>query len=297
MALLPLRDYFQPILEVLAARPEGMAGDALVERVADLAGVSTAERREALANGAPKYLVRVKGARSRLAAAGFVTRRPDRLWAITETGNELLEASRARWQVPGAEASQDFKDSAGALHGALPPGLLEPTEAPLEQVDRALAEITKTVEEELLERLRLSSPRFFERAVLRLLEAMGYGRPEHTGRPGDDGIDGILIADPLGLERVYVQARRRGQDLAISVKEIREFRTSLEDQRGMKGVFITTGSFSEKADAGARKAAGRLELIDGERLVALMIEYGVGVSRRHVRVIPEVDLNFFEGDG
>ena len=238
----------------------------------------------------------MKDARSRLEARGFVARRPDRLWEITKAGRDVLGARRPLWQAPPAEDPQALEESQGAPHGGLPAGLLEPAEAPLERVDEALAEITQKVEEELIERLVLSSPRFFERAVLELLEAMGYGQPEHTGGPGDDGIDGILRADPLGLERVYVQAKRRRQDLAISVKEIREFRSSLADQHGMKGAFITTSSFSKQADEGAQRATGRLELIDGKRLVALMIAYGVGVSRRHVRVIPEVDLNFFEGD-
>jgi restriction system protein len=289
MALPPVRHYFDPILDALAQHPEGMGRDALVGLVAKL--VPPADRAETTSTGASKYVARIRDAGYRLAKRGFVTRRHDGLWAITKAGSELLEARRARWQVPGADEPQDLGDGVGVV--AFPPALLGPEEASLERVDGALADITEDVEAELLERLNASSPGFFERAVLSLLQVMGYGRPAHTGAPGDGGIDGILIADPLGLERVYVQAKRRKPDVKITPGEIRDFGGALASVHGIKGVLATTSSFAEDPGVSVQTAPGRLELIDGKRLAALMIAYGVGVTR-HTRVIPEVAPGFFE---
>jgi restriction system protein len=287
-----VKDYLEPILMVLSARPEGLASSALAELAADLAGTLTAERTEARPDGTPKFLFRLKQARYILRRKGFVTRGPDKLWALTTEGKELVDALRARWQVPTAEDPTHFKELRETVYTALE----EQAEPSIERVDRALRKITEDVEEELTLRLGEGTPEFLERTALKLLETMGYGRAEHTGGRGDEGIDGVLRADRLGLERVCMQAKRRRQDLKVTPDEIRSFIGALAKRNAMKGVLVTTSGFTKEGEEAAREAPRPLELIDGKKLVSLMIEYGVGVSREHVRVIPEVDLTFFEDD-
>jgi len=159
---------------------------------------------------------------------------------------------------------------------------------------RALDEISDAVAAELLEVIGHSTPQFFEILVLDLLHAMGYGASrtdlQHVGKSGDGGIDGIISLDRLGLEKVYVQAKRWQQ--SIGRPDIQGFYGALAGQRAKKGVFITTSAFTAQATEFARSVEG-IVLIDGARLASLMIEHGVGVSHNVVKV-PKLDSDYFE---
>jgi restriction system protein len=287
MALLPTAEYRQPILQALLGRPEGLTGEALVEEAANIAGVATDERLATSSDGTPRYAARIRYARSFLRKNGYVARVPGRRWVITKAGEAQMEKAGALWQVRADDA--ELKETGAAAQE-------QAAEAPVERVDPALREIQEDVEDEVLSRLRNCPPDFFERTVLSLLAKMGYGEPEHTGGPGDGGIDGVLRADRLGLERVYVQAKRRREDVTVGSDEIQGFVGALAGRKAHKGVFITTSKFSPQAQAGAEQAGFPLALVDGRLLASLMVEHGIGVSRRHVRVIPEIDPDFFEDD-
>jgi restriction system protein len=324
MPLLSCLDYYRPILQSLQDHPEGMSGTRLAEHVTDATGLAAEERAETTLDGGPTYVLRIKQARYRLKSRDLVDESADGRWIITEAGRQALQGARpllAYRSGPGTSAdalpvkenaspayTATFPigptaafpighDDANAPHPTLPTlpiGQGDAADAPLERVERALREIQEQVESDLLRRLCLRPPKFFERAVLKLLQAMGYGEPEHTGGAGDRGIDGILYADRLGLERVYVQAKRKQRDGAVGPDEIRDFCGALSMKHATKGVFITSGRFSKQAQDDAGKAPQALRLIDGKRLAALMREFGIGVSRVRVQVIPEVDLNFFD---
>jgi len=154
--------------------------------------------------------------------------------------------------------------------------------------------LKKSVGAELLEAIQNSSPRFFETLVLDLLHAMGYGTSrtdlQRVGRSGDGGIDGIISLDRLGLERVYVQAKRWQQ--GVGRPDVQGFYGALAGQRATKGVFITTSTFSAQAVEFAASIE-RIVLVDGKRLTDLMMEHGVGVSHRALNV-PKVDQDYFE---
>lgn len=168
------------------------------------------------------------------------------------------------------------------------------TSSPDDRLDAALSEIRKTVAAELLEALSQVSPKFFETVVLDLLHKMGYGASrsdlQRVGGSGDGGIDGIISLDKLGLEKVYVQAKRWQN--SVGRPDVQGFYGALAGQRANKGVFITTSTFTAQAEEFARSVE-RVVLVDGARLANLMIDHEVGVSMRPLRA-PKIDSDYFD---
>lgn len=168
--------------------------------------------------------------------------------------------------------------------------------SPQELLDAAEAENRAAVVGELLERARAIQPREFELLVIRLLDRMGYGRRghiEHSGQPGDRGIDGIISQDPLGLDRIYIQAKRYTENV-VQRPEIQKFVGALMGAQGDRGVFITTSTFSSGAKTEAERVNARIELIDGKRLAELMLEHGVGTQSDVTVTLFRIDEDFFE---
>lgn len=151
--------------------------------------------------------------------------------------------------------------------------------------------------DELLESIMKLTPDRFEQLVVNLLEKMGYGKGEAVGRSGDGGIDGIINQDPLGLEKVYIQAKRWSSQ--VGEPEIRNFSGSLDAKGAAKGVFITTSAFSSTAKETTRNiSAGNklIRLIDGQELAALMVQHGVGVVTVSTYEVKKMDENYFAED-
>lgn len=169
---------------------------------------------------------------------------------------------------------------------------------PVEQIEDAISRIEAEVGEELLARLRDSHPDFFEQAVVDLLLAMGYGGAEQRGKriggTGDGGVDGVIDQDALGLERVYVQAKRYRAGSNISRETIQAFVGALHGFGASRGVFLTTSAFTPAATSYANAVQSRVVLIDGERLVGLMIKYRVGVQVKETYTAVEIDADFFD---
>ena len=167
--------------------------------------------------------------------------------------------------------------------------------SPDEQIEVTYEQLRNKLADELLETVKAVSPERFEDLVVELLVKIGYGRGRRVGRSGDGGIDGIVTQDRLGFEKVYIQAKR-WDTAQIGEPEIRNFSGSLDPHGATRGVFITTSRFSEAARRTADDAARNnktILLIDGPKLVRLMIEYGVGVITKTVYEIKEIDENYF----
>jgi restriction system protein len=169
---------------------------------------------------------------------------------------------------------------------------------PLEMIENGVAALHSEVAADLLKRLREQDPSFLEQSVLHVLVAMGYGGTEQRatvlGGSGDGGVDGVIDQDPLGLERVYVQAKRYGKDNSVQRPDIQGFVGALHGVGANRGVFITTSRFSSGATEYAKGINTRVVLIDGQRLTELMIKYGVGVQQRQVFTVVEVDEDYFD---
>ncbi|OZF50452.1 restriction endonuclease [Rhodococcus sp. 14-2470-1a] len=168
---------------------------------------------------------------------------------------------------------------------------------PNELLERAVSANRATVVTDLLDRLQSVTPYEFERIVLDLLSAMGYGQSgsiERTSASGDAGVDGIISQDPLGLDRIYVQAKRYADHRTIQRPAIQEFAGALQYRQGDRGVFITTSSFTKGAAEAAERISARIELIDGIRLAGLLVDHGVGVQEEQTVTLYRIDEDYFE---
>jgi restriction system protein len=169
-------------------------------------------------------------------------------------------------------------------------------EAPQESIESALTEIENNLSADLVKQIQEMSPEFLEKSVLKLLGAMGYGVDsdslQHTGGPGDEGIDGIINQDKLGIQRIYIQAKRYKTGNNISRETIQSFIGALQGASG--GVFITTSNFTTGAlEFASKHLSPKIVLIDGPELGRLMLKYEIGVIVRRTYKLMEVDENFF----
>ncbi|MGO4838310.1 restriction endonuclease, partial [Rhizobiaceae sp. 2RAB30] len=159
--------------------------------------------------------------------------------------------------------------------------------------------IEAALAEDLLHRVRIAPPDFFERLIVNLLLAMGYGGSaveagRALGRSGDDGIDGVIDQDELGLDRVYIQAKRYAAGNSVGSGAIRDFFGSLDRHKAAKGLFVTASSFTTSARDTAEYLSKRIVLIDGEQLTRLMIRHNVGCRIEESLHVRKVDEDFFE---
>ena len=170
---------------------------------------------------------------------------------------------------------------------------------PTEQLEQAYHSIIDDLAADLLQKVLEQSPLFFEHLVVDLMVKMGYGgsfaNSAHvTQYVHDDGIDGIIYEDKLGLDKIYIQAKRYKFDNTIGKPQIQQFSGALDEQKATKGVYITTSSYSREARTYVEKLNKKIVLIDGQELARYMIEYNVGVSTKQVYEVKKIDLDYFE---
>ncbi|MDH5324157.1 MAG: restriction endonuclease [Gammaproteobacteria bacterium] len=163
---------------------------------------------------------------------------------------------------------------------------------PQDLIDQGFSIIENEIKSELLEKFKAIDPYYFEKVILILLKKMGYGDFVETKKSGDGGIDGIINQDQLGLEKIFIQAKRYSEN-KVREKEIRNFIGAMSGDT-TKGVFVTTSSFDESAVKKAKEAHHKIILIDGKKLVNLMYQFGVGVQTANIYEIKEIDNDFFE---
>ena len=173
---------------------------------------------------------------------------------------------------------------------------------PEEMVEQAASKIYTALEADLLERVYQAPPAFLERLIIDLLGKMGYGGGDPqmgrvTGKPGDGGIDGKIKEDALGLDEVYVQAKRYDPQKVVGGGDIRNFVGAIDAEGVSKGVFVTTAKFNSAAETVARNSSKRIILIDGEELTRLMVENGVGVREKTTIEIKRLDEDYFDFEG
>ncbi|MCW1843895.1 restriction endonuclease [Prosthecomicrobium hirschii] len=305
-------DYQTLMLPVLRAAADGETRVAdVAEKVADAFALTPAEREELLPSGRQRILHnRIHWAKFYMSKAGLIAAPARGRFVATEAGRALLAAPPARLDTEFLLTYPDFSAfyrkqgteeaeaaSAGPVGKSIP---AEPPKqaTPEEQIEAAHRALNAALRADLLERIRDNTPAFFERLIVDLLVAMGYGgglkqAAEQLGKSGDGGVDGVINEDRLGLDRVYVQAKRYAEGTPIGRPEVQGFVGSLVGFGATKGVFVTTSSFTKAAIDYARNLPQRVVLIDGEQLTALMIEHGVG-TRLHSRIdIQRLDEDFF----
>lgn len=290
--------FLAPILHFLNDGVERQRSD-VVRGTMDVVGLTREQRSLMIKSGQPLAYNRIGWALSFLTRVGAVDRPSRGVYKIAQFGRQLLnedpegitEANLKHLYIPSV--SRDIK-TAGASE--LTDDIDSELE-PLEQIEQGLERIHEVVSADLLQRLQDQDPSFFEEAVVKLLVAMGYGgadgKASVTQQSNDGGIDGVIDRDALGLDRVYIQAKRYRSESSVQRPEVQAFVGALSG-KASSGVLITTGSFSKGAIEYAENAHTRIILIDGQRLASLMIRYGVGVQVRQTLNLVEVDEDFFE---
>ncbi len=300
----------RPVLSC-AASGETRIGD-VVEQLAQRFGLTPVERAQLLPSGKQTMFAnRVHWAKTYLVKAGLAEGTRRGYFRITSRGQAALADSAAtinNTYLDRFKEFQDFKtkvsDNDGTAASALAPISAQSpiplsTETPDEALRKAHGAITGALATDLLDRVRQASPGFFEKLIVALLLAMGYGgTSEEAGRAlgqsGDDGIDGVIDQDPLGVDQIFVQAKRYADGNNIGAGAIRDFYGALSLKKAHKGIFVTTSAFSQPATDTARGLGSRIVLIDGLQLARLMIRYNVGCRDEDVLHLKKVDEDFFE---
>ena len=275
-----------------------------MEDVAVAENLTQEEMTRKTAKGTTVYRSRVHWAQAFLAQAGAITRPQRGYLQITERGLELLEQNPGGFTV---KKFQEFPDYADAWSGRYT-GNAESSEVdtepvsdvtPQERIEAAVDEIETALGKDIVQRVQALSPKFLELVILELLHAMGYGASdgaiEHVGGPGDEGVDGVIHQDTLGLQRIYVQAKRYKAESTIGRPDIQKFVGALAGLGANGGVFITTSSFSSDArDYADKNLSSRVILIDGNEFGRLMVRHGIGVQKRRTYSVVDIDEDYFE---
>ena len=288
----PLRDVFELVCQHYAFTPEQLA--------------------ERLPSGRQtKVRSRVGWAKTYLVKAGLIEQPKRGTCLITARGKAALASGQTidnRYLSQFGEFAAFAASDSAELGDPVPSKgksrltttVSSPVQTPQEQIDQALAAINQSLADDLLAEILSQSPRFFETLVVDLMVAMGYGGSQQdaaqtTRYSSDGGIDGIIKEDRLGLDSIYLQAKRY-TDTTVGRPDIQSFAGALDLHKARKGVFITTSRFSREAQEYVGLIEKRIVLIDGPRLAALMIEYGVGVTTRETLTIKTLDSDYFLED-
>ena len=279
------------------------------DAMAEQFNLTAEERAEMLPSGRQRTMDnRVGWALTYLAQSGLVERPSRGQVRITEEGRQALRQHPHRIDMKVLEAYPKYLEFRDRTRRPAPTIDGQPTTAavaevelpeatPSDLVEQAVRTNRAAVEGEVLAAALALSSTGFEELVIRLLAAMGYGRSgslERTSATGDAGVDGIISQDPLGLDRIYVQAKRYAVDRPIDRPRIHEFAGALLGKQGDRGVYLTTSSFTQGARAEADRINARIELIDGHRLAQLLVAHRVGVQAEATVTLFRLDEDFFE---
>lgn len=307
MALPDFQSFMLPVLAA-AANGDVLQFGPVIQSVADSLGLTEDDRAALLPSGRQTIIRnRTAWAKSYLIKAGLLESVGWGRFRITDQGRAVLAQKPTRIDIKFLEQYPAFKEF---RERSAEGGSEEPASSPVPVVsdaeatpDEMLRTAHRTLEEalasELIERILASPPDFFERLVVSLLVSMGYGGSaieagRAVGRSGDNGVDGVIDQDALGLDRVYVQAKRYAPDNKVGSGEIRDFFGSLDRHKASKGLFVTTSSFSPAAQETAEYLSKRIVLIDGRQLARLMIRFNVGCRVEETIHLKRIDEDFFE---
>jgi restriction system protein len=292
MTIPDYQSVFLPLLRLSADGQEHRLSEA-IEQLSKELQLTEEESNELLPSGRQsKFYNRVQWAKTYLVQAGLLEATKRSYFRITDRGRKLLEEQPKRLDVNYLSRFPEFLEFRSRGRESNQSPMLEPamtgstiasaSETPDELLRSTLKSLDSTLAAELLQRILSAPPAFFESTIVTLLLSMGYGGSREEagraiGRTGDGGLDGVIDQDPLGLDRVYVQAKRYRPDIGVSEPEIRGFSGSLGAAKANKGVFVTTSYFTKPAIEFAERHSFKMVLIDGTQLTGLMIRHNVGV--------------------
>lgn len=304
MAIPDFQTIMLPLLEISGDGRAHYIHDA-VNKLADKFELTDEERTKLLPSGQqPIFYNRVGWARTYLKKAGLMEDPKRGYFQITNRGKEILADKPPRIDMKFLRQFPEYIEFRQTIRERTEEEVQEEDLeglTPEEALENAYQRIRSDLAEDLLNYVLSSTPGFFEKLVVELLVKMGYGGSQRdaakaVGQSGDEGIDGIIDEDRLGLDNIYVQAKKWNRSTTIGRPEIQKFVGALQGKRSKKGIFITTASFSNEAREYASNIDIKVVLIDGKRLTDLMIDYGVGVTARTQYEIKDLDTDYF-GEG
>jgi restriction system protein len=301
MSVPPFNTWLLPLLKRLAdGQTRPLSG--LAQQLADDLGLSPEDRAQMLSSGQLTYQNRIGWARTYLKKAGLLESPSRGTARITGRGRQVLAENRpaidvkylyrfpefVAFHTPAVDESKTAPDTVADA---------ATVESPEDTLERVSLQLRQNLASELLEKIKASPPDLFERLVVDLLLSMGYGGSrqdagEVLGKSGDGGLDGVIKEDRLGLDAIYVQAKR--WDSVVGRPVVQAFAGSLEGVRARKGVLITTSTFSPEAYVYVRQIEKKIVLLDGNELADLMIEHNLAVSVDATYVVKRLDNDYFE---
>jgi len=293
MEIPKFHETFNPIIDILQSNSpisRSTLRTLVIEKY--YSNLPTALLQATIASGDNLLTNRLNWGISYLKQAGYIINPSRGIVQITEKGLQTtlaLDLKKIKSEIKANSTYQDQTDESDADILSID------TASPTDLITRGMEQIVSTVKNDLLEKLKTADPYYFERIVLILLNKMGYGDFIETAKSGDGGIDGIINEDKLGLDRIYIQAKRFAENKVREI-DIRNFIGAMSGDTN-KGVFVTTSKFDSQAIEKAKSAHHKIILIDGSKLVDLMYEYNVGVQDKQVFTIKQIDEDFFiEGE-
>jgi restriction system protein len=300
MAIPGYQDLMLPLLKFVSDGKEYSLRE-IIERLAEEFNLSEEERNEFLPSGQQRVFDnRVNWAKTYLSKAGLLESPKRGYIKISKVGKQFLADNPNLDKLTNKDLMQfeSFREfiSRGNKKNIV---LHIESETPTEVIEQKIQEVNEALADELLRKIKNSSPKFFEKLVIDLLLKMGYGGSEKemaevVGKSGDEGIDGTIKEDKLGLDVIYIQAKR--WEGPVGRPEIQKFVGALAGKKAKKGVFFTTSTFTDEAKDYVSHLEQKVVLIDGNKLADLMIKYNVGVSVEKVIEIKRIDSDYFEED-
>lgn len=303
------QDLMLPFLQICGDGKERTVPE-IGEIIAQQLQLSKSDLQETISSGQTKFYNRVAWVKSYFGKACLLSFPSRGKFTITQRGFDLLKSNPQSIRVSTLNQYPEFNkfykksneqniNTIIQYEDTIIQNEINPV-TPDEELENAYQELRSQLASDLLETILKNPPNFFESLVVDLLVAMGYGGSikdagQALGKSGDGGIDGIIKEDKLGLDIIYLQAKRYGVDNVVPVREIRDFTGSLDGHGAQKGVMITTSSFTRDGiDFVKRLQQKKIVLIDGEKLTQLMIDYNIGVSTTTTYIIKKIDLDYFE---
>lgn len=273
-----------------------------IEEIAKEFKLSEEEKSQLLPNGSTVLYNRLGWAQTYLKQAGLLTSTRRGFFRITERGMQVIKQNPGSLDVKFLQQFPEFIDFINRSKKDNIKNELTITKeeiTPEEMMDQGYGFMQEELKDELLNTVKKCSPKFFEKLVVDLLVSMGYGGSvkeagRAIGTSGDEGIDGIIKEDVLGLDMIYIQAKK--WEGSVGRPEIQKFAGALQGQRARKGIFITTGSFSLDALGYVSRIDSKIILIDGKKLTEYMIDNNVGVSAERSYIIKKINSDYFEAD-
>ncbi|HCZ10984.1 MAG TPA: restriction endonuclease [Nitrospiraceae bacterium] len=306
MAVPDYQSLMLPLLRFAGEKKEETSTGEAVEVLSKELGLTDDDLKELLPSGIQSTVVnRIGWASTYMKKAGLLEATRRGYYRITSRGQELLKKQPASINVKLLKQYPEFlefqqlkgtRSGDNAIESKETPDIS--TATPSEALETAYENLRDELADELLDKLKKTSPSFFERVVVELIVKMGYGGSRSDagkaiGKSGDGGIDGIIKEDKLGLDIVYIQAKRWDNN-PVGSPDVMQFTGALQAQRANKGIFITTSRFTDDARTYVSQIGSKIVLIDGEQLTSLMIEHDVGVSTVSLYPVKKIDSDYFD---